>query len=175
MMTIQEPARPQESAQEIASLAERMGYMQALRAIFAIVVVVSTVVAPDFVGASVADIATISGAYVVLSVFVEAARRKVGRRAIAVVEGMLLVDAVYLALIAYATGGIQSPLRFLVYVHIIAVTLLTSYRTGIKIATWHALLFFVTFYAQSSELLPALQPDSSDATTRAPPFSHIVP
>ncbi|MBW3594605.1 MAG: sensor domain-containing diguanylate cyclase [Actinobacteria bacterium] len=163
------------SAQEIASLAERMGYLQALRATFAVAVIGSTIAASDIVGASLTDLVFLSAAYLVPSVVLETARRRVGRRGIVVVEGMLLVDAVYLALVAYATGGIQSPLRFLVYLHIIAVTLLTSYRTGMKIAIWHALLFFVTFYAQASGILPPLEATGAGVSSGRPSFFNVVP
>ena len=43
----------------------------------------------------------------------------------------------------YATGGTQSPIRFLVFLDLVAVSLLASYRTGLKIALWHSLLLFV--------------------------------
>lgn len=163
------------TAQEIASLAERTGYLQALRATFVIAVIGSAVGAPGVIGASVSDLMLLSAAYLVPSVVLEAVRRRVGRRGIAVVEGMLLVDAVYLALVAYGTGGIQSPLRFLVYLHIIAVTLLTSYRTGMKIAIWHALLFFVTFYAQASGILPPVETDAGASASEAPSVFNVVP
>lgn len=153
--------RAEQTSEEIASLAERMGYMQALRAAFAVVVLASAFLAPEGLGASLSDLIFLTAAYLVLSVMIEGLRRGVGRRGIAVVEGMLLVDAVYLALIGYATGGTQSPMRFLVYLHLIGVTLLTSYRTGFKIAVWHALLFFVTFYAQASGILPPLETAAS--------------
>src|SRR5687767_50290 len=163
------------TAQEIASLAERTGYLQALRATFVIAVIGSAVGAPSVIGAPVSDLMLLSAAYLVPSVVLEAVRRRVGRRGIAVVEGMLLVDAVYLALVAYGTGGIQSPLRFLVYLHIIAVTLLTSYRTGMKIAIWHALLFFVTFYAQASGILPPVEADAGPSTSDTPSVFNVVP
>lgn len=163
------------SAQEIASLAERMGYLQGLRATFIVAVVGAAIAASDVIGASVTDLIFVSGAYLVMSVFVESGRRRLGRRAIAVVDGMLLVDAVYLALVAYATGGINSPLRFLVYLHIIAVTLLTSYRTGMKIAIWHAMLFFVTFYAQASGLLPPLRSAAGITQPEEPSVFNVVP
>lgn len=162
------------SAQEMTSLAERTGYLQALRATFVLAVVGSTAIASDVIGASLPDLVLLSAAYLVPSVVVETLRRRGGRRWIAVVEGMLLVDAVYLALVAYASGGIQSPLRFLVYLHIIAVTLLTSYRSGMKIAVWHALLFFVTFYAQASDLLPVIGA-GGDVTTETPSIFNVVP
>ena len=67
---------------------------------------------------------------------------------------MLLVDGAFLAAAMYATGGTESPLRFLVYLHLVAVSLLASYRTGLKIALWHSLLVLVVLYAQAAALLP---------------------
>ena len=172
---IRPPGSPTASAQEIASLAERMGYLQALRATFVVAVIGAALGASDIIGASVTDLVFVSSGYLVVSLLVETLRRRLGRRAIAVVDGMLLVDAVYLALVAYATGGINSPLRFLVYIHIIAVTLLTSYRTGMKIAIWHGLLFFVTFYAQASGLLPPIQTVGGVTHPERPSFFNVVP
>ena len=54
------------------------------------------------------------------------------------------------------TGGTQSPIRFVVYLHLVAVSLLASYRTGLKIALWDSLLLFVILYAQAALLVPAV-------------------
>jgi len=63
------------------------------------------------------------------------------------------VDGIYLVWACSATGGAQSPLRFLLFVHVVAVTLLASYRTGLKVAAWHSLLLFVAYYAERAGLL----------------------
>ena len=162
------------SAEELASLAERMGYMQAMRAAFAVIVLASAWLFPKVLGASFEDLVFVTAAYLVLSASVEGLRRAFGRRGIAVVEGMLLVDAVYLALVGYATGATESPLRFLVYVHLIGVTLLASYRTGMKIVIWHALLLFVTFYAQLSGILPPLNNGVSSNDFREPSVLSVA-
>ncbi len=70
---------------------------------------------------------------------------------------MLLLDGVYLAFAMYATGGTQSPIRFLVYLQLVAVSLLASYRTGLKMALWDSLLFFVILYAQAASLVPPVE------------------
>ena len=67
---------------------------------------------------------------------------------------LLLLDGLYLAVAMYATGATQSPIRFLVYLHLVAVSLLASYRTGLKIALWHSLLLFVVVYAEAAGLVP---------------------
>ena len=68
-------------------------------------------------------------------------------------SAMLLIDGLYLAYAMYMTGATQSPIRFLIYLHLVAVSLLASYRTGLKIALWHSLLLFVVLYAQAAQLL----------------------
>jgi two-component system cell cycle response regulator len=137
----------------MVSLAERMGYLQGLRAGFVGVAILSALLFPGFVGASLRDVATVSFAYFALTGVIEAVRRIGGGRHLYVVAGMLLADGVYLAWIMYLTGFVQSPLRFMLYLHLVAVTLLASYRTGLKIALWHSLLFFVVFHAQLADLL----------------------
>lgn len=158
--------RPQ--ANEMVSLAERMNYLQALRVGFAVVVLASALLATNVVGASLSDVFLATAAYIAASAGLEAARKYSKGRALHLISGGLLLDGVFLAWSMYATGGTQSPLRFLVYLHLVAVSLLASYRTGIKMALWHSLLFFVVFYAQAANILsPAetaggLSPDSPE-------------
>jgi len=130
-----------------------MGFLQALRVAFACAVVLSSLFASRVVGASFEDLSLVTAAYLLFSAASEGARRLGKGRGLTVVGGMLLLDGVYLAWIMYSTGGVQSPLRFLVFLHIISVTLLASYRTGLKITLWHTLLYFVVFYAQAAGIL----------------------
>ena len=168
-------SRPAGQTAEFASLGERMGYLQALRAAIAAVVLASGFFATDVVGAAIDDLMLVTAAYLLLSAAIEALRR-VGRgRNLAAVGGMLLVDGLYLAWVMYQTGGTQSALRFLVYLHLIAVTLLASYRTGLKVALWHSLLFFVVFYAQAARILAPLEAGAeAGAGFRKPSFFNVV-
>lgn len=138
---------------ELVSLSERMGLLQALRAGFSLVIVCSSIFAAGFVGARVSDVAGPTILYLLVTAAVEGVRRAGKARGLYAVAGMLLLDGIYLAWITYLTGGTESPLRFLVHLHLIAVTLLASYRTGLKIALWHSLLFFVVFHAQLAGIL----------------------
>ena len=148
------PPHPGRSAfSETASLAERMGYFQALRVALACVALASAIFADQVVGASFADIALLTAAYLLISGVAEGLRRLGERGGLPIVALMLLVDGLYLAWIMYETGGVRSPLRFLTYLHLIGVTLLASYRTGLKIALWHSLLYFVVYYAQIAGFL----------------------
>ncbi|MEA2499189.1 MAG: hypothetical protein QOH26_1594 [Actinomycetota bacterium] len=161
---------------EIVSLAERMGYLQALRVAFAAFVLGAAAFAPDTVHAGFTDLTLLTAGYLVLSAVSEGVRRTAPRSRLAVVGGMLLVDGIYLAWVVYATGSSASSLRFLVYLHLVAVTLLASYRSGLKIALWHSLLFFVVYYAQAAEILApgAGAPDPSSPTFHRDSVFNVV-
>jgi diguanylate cyclase (GGDEF)-like protein len=148
------PARDRSQLSDIVSLSERMGYFQALRAAFAVIVLGASVFAEEVLQVrDISTIALVTAIYLFVSGVAEGLRRLVRERGLSIVTLMLLIDGVYLAWMMYETNGIESPLRFLTYVHLIAVTLLASYRTGLKIALWHSLLFFVAYYAQAADIL----------------------
>ena len=141
---------------DYAALNDRMGYLFAIRVAVAIVTVVGAAIRPEALGVPFATVATITGAYAFIAIALEIARRRSGRFGFGLLTVLLLIDGVYLAAATYATGGTQSPFRFLIYLHLVAVSLLASYRTGLKIALWHSLLLFVVLYAQAASLLPAV-------------------
>jgi signal transduction histidine kinase len=140
-------------AEELLSIAERMSYLRLLRCGFAIVVVAVGALAPSVREVSFPALLGVTGTYVVLFLVFDTTRwmKRINPRPI--IGGVLLIDGIYLAWVAYATGGLQSPLRFLIYVHVVAVTLIASSRTGLKIATWHSLLLFASLYAQGAGIL----------------------
>jgi diguanylate cyclase (GGDEF)-like protein len=141
---------------DYAALSDRMTYVLGLRLAFAAIVLAWSSLRPEALGVSIPTLAGITGGYVIISAFVEWARRHAGRFGFALLSGLLLFDGLYLAFAMYATGGTQSPMRFLAYLHLVAVSLLASYRTGLKIALWHSLLLFVVLYAQAARLLPPI-------------------
>jgi diguanylate cyclase (GGDEF)-like protein len=151
-----------------------MGLLQALRAGLAFVVVCSTVFAADFVRATFTDVAGPTIIYLLVTAAVEGVRRVGKARGLYAVFGMLLLDGIYLAWITYLTGGTESPLRFLVHLHLIAVTLLASYKTGLKIALWHSLLFFVVFHAQLAGILATDDAALSDGALARPSVFNVM-
>jgi two-component system cell cycle response regulator len=138
---------------EVASLAERLAYMQWLRLGFAVVAMGATALVLAL-GADLAhQVLVTTLAYLGLVAAAEALRRTVPRSSLHVLAAMLLVDGIYLAWTTYLTGGVDSPLRVLIYLHLVSVTLLASYRTGLKIALWDSLLRIVTLYAEAARLI----------------------
>ncbi len=146
-------APPATQAGDFASLAERMVYLQSLRVGFALTVLGAAFFAPRLSAVSPTRLTVYTALYLVVAAAIEAWRRSGRTRGLGLVGAMLLLDGLYLAWVVYLTGGLGSPLRFLVYLHIIAVTLLASYRTGLKIALWYSLLYFVVYYAELAHLL----------------------
>jgi two-component system, cell cycle response regulator len=140
---------------EVVSLTERLSRLQALRVAFVLVVLAAVSVGFDVSDGVRRDLALVGAGYLALVAATGLARRRSRRSSLATLSAMLLVDGVYLGFTTYVTGGTQSPLWFLLFVHLVAVTLLASYRTGLKIALWHSLVTMVVLYAQAAELLPA--------------------
>lgn len=166
------PAVFKPTTEEMVSLSERMGYLQALRIGFVVITLASAIFAPTVVGASASDVLLATSMYIVTAATLEFLRRSGTGRKLSLLSAMLLADGAFLAWAMYLTGGTQSPLRFLVYLHLIAVALLASYRTSLKIALWHSLLFFVIFYAQAAEII-APTDGASDLAPGTPAFNRI--
>lgn len=133
------------TANELVPLADRLRYLRFLR--LALVAVV-TVVA----GFGAGGIAPTSGpiwpataAYVAAFGLGELVWRLGRRRGLWLYGVLLVVDATYLVYVAHVTGGISSPLRLLMLMHLIAVALLASYRTGLKLVFWYVLLLVLDY------------------------------
>jgi diguanylate cyclase (GGDEF)-like protein len=140
-------------AGHMTPLAERMGHLQTLRFAMAVVVLVTAVFAPEHLGESLYQAILPTLGFLAISGVAEVVRRTILKRALAVMGVALLVDGLYLGWIVLLTGGPESPFRFLLYVHLIAVTLLASYRNGLKIALWHSLLFYLGYYGRTAGIL----------------------
>jgi hypothetical protein len=136
---------------EFTALSERMVQLLALRLAIAAIVVAWAAVRLELLGIPFSTMVGVSAAYVAISASGEWLRRATGRRGFAVLSVLLLVDGMFLAFAMYATGGAQSSLRFLVFLHLVGVSLLASYRTGLKVALWDSLLLFVVLYAQAAQ------------------------
>ncbi|MDO8484532.1 MAG: EAL domain-containing protein [Candidatus Limnocylindrales bacterium] len=141
---------------DYSALSDRITYLLGLRLAFAAIVVIGVAARPEVLGAPLSMLAAGSAAYVLASVLGEWARRRASVHGFALLSALLLLDGLYLAAAMYSTGGTQSPMRFLIYLHLVAVSLLASYRTGLKVALWHSLLLFVGLYAQAAQLVPAV-------------------
>jgi diguanylate cyclase (GGDEF)-like protein len=139
---------------DYSSLSERMSNLLMLRLALAGIVLAWAAMRPDALGVSYPILAGVTVIYLMAAIAFEVLRRRTDRTGFMILNGLLLLDGLYLAFAMYVTGGTQSPMRFLIYLHLVAVSLLASYRTGLKVALWHSLLLFVVLYAQAAMLLP---------------------
>jgi diguanylate cyclase (GGDEF)-like protein len=119
-----------------------------------------------------ASIAAATGVFLLLAVLSHAAWKISRRGGVALFGGMLMVDGVFLAWTAYSTGGAVSPVRYLIVLELLTVSLLASHRTGMKLAMWHSLLLLVVYYAQKGGQLHKFDPHH--ATGIGTPFQQLI-
>jgi diguanylate cyclase (GGDEF)-like protein len=143
---------------DVVSLDERLLYLRVLRAVLAAATVLDAALLPNSLREPFAFVGACALGYLVLSLVAEAAWRLMRRRGLWLFGSLLMLDGIYLAYVSYLTGGVSGPLRYLILVHLGAVTLLASYRTGLKLALWHSLLQLCVFYAERAKIL--VQPAS---------------
>jgi signal transduction histidine kinase len=149
---------------ELLSITERARYLFGLRMGLA---GVATTVALTSDGGPVVAVSIATTAYLALSLLSAAIVRRGGRGAVPVLQGTLLVDGMYLATVIAQTGGTAEGIRLLPYVHVVGVTLLCSYRTGLKLALWHTLLFFLVIEAARAGILHGRMADGIQASFEA--------
>ena len=140
------PQRPSWTTFELVPLADRLRYMRLMRIGLVLLVVVVAGLNPGGVAPSSARLWPATGVYVALFTLGELSWRLWKRRGLWLFGSLLVADAAYLVYASYLTGGMSSPLRFTVLLHLIAVALLASYRTGLKLVIWYVLLFLVEYY-----------------------------
>jgi len=153
----------------LVPLADRLAAMQRTRVLLAAVVAGATVLLADALGEPSAPLVALSAAYALVSSGMEGLRRLSGRRGLHVLSSSLVLDGAYLGVAVAATGGAGSGLLFLVHLHVVAAVLLLSFRSGIVVSTWHAVLLVI---AHHLELVPG--PETSFATVLVSAASFVV-
>jgi diguanylate cyclase (GGDEF)-like protein len=151
---------------ELVPLGDRTGVLHAFRLAMVLSTLALAVLVPEFLGVSVRSLIKATAIYLLFVVSSEVARQVVPTRKLMLVGAGLLADGVWICHVVTETGGPGSVLASLILLHVVAVTLLASYRTGLKIAVWHCLLFIIAYYAVYTDLRPEW---------KAPGFGGAVP
>jgi diguanylate cyclase (GGDEF)-like protein len=135
-------------AAESVPVAERLRVTQYLRVAAIGLLLLCAGLAPQALapGRRQAVIATLAYAAIVL--LGEGLSRLLRERVVLLFSALLIVDGLWLAWASYVTGSLSSPVRYLVLLHLGAVALLASYRTGLKLALWHSLLLLTVYNGQ---------------------------
>lgn len=160
------------AAEDHVPLGERLVALQAVRTLLVGVVVAAAFLDGRDIGRRGVLLALCAG-YALASAGLEVTRKVAGRRTLPIMGSMLFVDVLFLGGTLVATGGPQSRLVFLIYLHLVAVTLLLSFRTGLKLSLWHSLVLFVGHYTRAAGLvmppayLSRLGESSADLTRSA--------
>jgi signal transduction histidine kinase len=166
-----EATAPGLASNDFVSLSYRMRSLLVLRCGFAAVAVAIGVAAHG--GPVRPGLVVSSALYVALEVMAEVVRRRGRGRRLTVLAFEVLLDGLYLTWITYLTGGVLSPLQSLIYVHVIAISLLASYRTGLKVALWDSLLLLVIMNAEISGSLTETRPLFGDVVA-TPPRAWVI-
>ena len=125
---------------DLTPLADRLGLLQLVRAVIVAGVMGATAFAPDVVHMRATEAARPTAVYALVTVLAELCRRAAHRRGLRAVQLVVLADGVYLTALVAPIGGTASALMFVLYLHVVAVTLLMSPRAGLKVALWDSLL-----------------------------------
>src|SRR5215217_3767321 len=141
------------AAGDLVPIADRLRYLQAFRFLLAAVVAFAAWVERDSLTADASAILIVTAGYLAGSLALHGAWLLARRAGLPLFGFLLIADGVYLAWSSWATGGSTSPVRYLIILHLIAVALLASHRTGMKLALWHSLMLLVAYYLADGKVL----------------------
>ena len=147
-------SRIQVAGGEAVPVAERFRVSQWLRVAAAALVVLGVLTVPEAFEPHAHKTLPWLGGYLLVAGVAELLARWRPDRALVLFSTMLILDGLWLAVLTYLTGGTTSPVRYGVLLHLGAVTLLASYRTGVKLAVWHSLLLVATRNLVDARVLP---------------------
>jgi len=120
--------------------ADRFRVMQGIRAAAVLLVALCLVFAPHTLEPSPGGLLALTAGLTVGGLLAGALVALQPAAVVLALRGMLVVDALFLALGTHVTGGVASPLHYAVLLHLAAVTLLASARTGVCLAVLDSLL-----------------------------------
>jgi two-component system cell cycle response regulator len=140
------------SRTELVPLASRIRWTLAFRVVLIGIPPVMWQLLPSVRSAEWGPLMLAAGGYLAL-VVVTLPLPRLGRTvAVTTFLASLLVDGVYLAWAFHSLHGLSGPVGYLVALHIVAVTLLVSFRSGLRLAMWHSLLAFAVLQAEAAQV-----------------------
>ncbi|MGW6128408.1 diguanylate cyclase [Cellulomonas sp. NPDC055163] len=131
---------PPQSRFGLVPLADRIAWSTALRAALAGAAVTLWFLVPHVRPVPPGTAALALGGYAALSALAAVSPRAGRRAAVLAVNAALVLDGLLLGALMHVLGALTVPATGLVVVHVAAVSLLVSFRTGAKVVVWHALV-----------------------------------
>lgn len=132
--------RPLVGRSDEGSLEERFGLLVLVRLGMAAALLAVAGLAPGQIALGLHQVALPIAAYVALTGAGALVGTRSRRAALAAHRVVLPADSLWLVLVCTPSGGARSPLVALCYLHLVAVALLVSARTGVRVALWDAAL-----------------------------------
>ncbi|RBY94721.1 hypothetical protein DQ244_05455 [Blastococcus sp. TBT05-19] len=159
---------------EMVPLADRLRWLLVVRIGVVALPLVAWFVTGDRSDRSVAVLA-VPGLLLLLTGLLLQWRSRRGRRwAVAAMTVPITLDAVYLGWASYLTGGLSGPVVYVIALHVLAVTLVGSFRTGVKMAFWHSLVIMSLLEAVTTGVLPSGGPGTEFHGLRYGVFLAVV-
>ncbi len=144
------------TTRDLVPISQRLQVLRLYRLVVVAVVAALWVGDPAARGASATLVATVTVGYVLATLALEVlwrAWRPPDRTLLGV---LVMVDAVYLAWASYGTAGLGSPVCYLILLQLTTVSLIASWRTGVKLALFNSLLLLSAYYAERADILTRL-------------------
>jgi diguanylate cyclase (GGDEF)-like protein len=135
-------------AAESVPVAERLRVTQYLRVAAIGLLLLCAFLAPAALAPGRRQAVLTTLVYACIVILGEGLSRILRDRVVVLFSALLIIDGLWLAWASYVTGSLSSPVRYLVLLHLGAVALLASYRTGLKLALWHSLLLLAVYNGQ---------------------------
>lgn len=132
------------TAGELVPLADRLRYMLMLRAALIASIATCGLAGPGLLGHLPSGASILLAAWATAAVAAAVIWRLTRRRALPLFGATLIIDGV--ALVWLSEVGSVTNVRYLIFLHMVAVVLLASYRTGFKMALWYTLLLYTVFF-----------------------------
>lgn len=141
---------------ELVPLGLRLRLLRCFRIAVALLVLAAWLTLSSTRGAPFVTVGVVTAAFLAATGVLEAIWWRVARPALGIFGWVVVADTVYLGWASYGTGGLRSPLIALIPLQLVTVTLLASFRTGVRLALCQCILLLGAFYAQRADVLTAL-------------------
>ncbi len=141
---------------DLVPLDERLRLISIFRVAAISILLIGWFALPAARGADLPVYAGICLAYLAVMEGVTQLWRRSGRRARLIFGAFAMSDALFLGWATYGQAGLDTPLRHLILLQIITISLLASFKTGIKLAVFNAWLLLGAVYLQESGLVDTL-------------------
>jgi two-component system cell cycle response regulator len=134
---------------DLVPLADRIASTTVLRLVVVVLPLVLARALPDLLTVSTQSLAGVAAAYLAVALVLGRLRGTSRQVAVSVLLLPLLADGVYLGWVLHGFGGLSGPAPYLVGLHVVGVTLLASFRSGLELAFWHSLVGLIVLEAES--------------------------